>query len=120
MTGGWTKGVWAVTNHKLRKVTSQGVLICNAVLRNSGTSKNPPSCKDQLEAEANAALIAEAGTVANETGLTPRQLAKQNNVMLVVLRGLAEHDFGANGDRVTYDALCKSARAVIAKCTGAE
>ena len=63
-------------------------------------------------------ILAETFNVANETGLTPRQLADQNNAMLVVLRGLADHDFGANGDPVTYEALCKSARALIAKCTG--
>lgn len=33
------------------------------------------------EAEANAQLIAEAGTVANECGLTPRQLMEENKVL---------------------------------------
>ena len=117
MTGGWTKGVWAVTNHKLRKVTSQGVLICNAVLRNSGTSKNPPSCKDQLEAEANAALIAEAGTVANETGLTPRQLANQRAELLAAIQALLA--VGKTYQDEAGQKAVAQARAAIAKCTGA-
>lgn len=37
------------------------------------------------EAEANAKLIAEAGTVANETGKTPKQLAKINKELLEAL-----------------------------------
>ena len=38
------------------------------------------------EARANAELIAEAGTVANETGLTPRELLNQRNELLEVLK----------------------------------
>lgn len=41
------------------------------------------------ECEANARLIAEAGTVAHETGLTPRQLAKQRDDLLAALEELA-------------------------------
>lgn len=37
------------------------------------------------EAEANAQLISEAGTVANETGKTPRQLADLNKELLEAL-----------------------------------
>jgi len=36
----------------------------------------------EIEATANAKLIAEAGTVANETGKTPRQLADENKILL--------------------------------------
>jgi hypothetical protein len=36
--------------------------------------------------EANAKLIAEAGTVANETGLTPRQLLEQRDELLFILK----------------------------------
>lgn len=38
------------------------------------------------EAESNAALIAEAGTVYQETGLTPRQLAEQRDELLKALK----------------------------------
>ena len=40
---------------------------------------------EKEEAEANAQLIAEAGTVANETGKTPRQLADDNKLLLEAL-----------------------------------
>ncbi len=38
------------------------------------------------EAQANAELIAEAGTVTNECGLSPRQLLEQRNELLETLR----------------------------------
>lgn len=64
-------------------------------------------------AEANAALIAEAGTVANETGLTPRQLADQRAELLEALKevvGEWREGYGLNCiDRI---------RAAIAKATG--
>lgn len=41
--------------------------------------------RTKMEAEANANLIAEAGTVATEFGLTPRQLLDQRNEMLEAL-----------------------------------
>lgn len=40
------------------------------------------------ETEANAQLIAEAGTVANETGLSPRELLEQRNELLKVFGSL--------------------------------
>ncbi len=43
---------------------------------------------EKEEAEANAKLIAEAGTVANETGKTPRQLADDNKVLLEALQNM--------------------------------
>src|SRR6185312_446312 len=46
-----------------------------ASVRNGGTSY--PINHQGEAAEANAQLIAEAGTVATETGLTPRQLAER-------------------------------------------
>ena len=46
---------------------------------------------EKEEAEANAQLIAEAGTVANETGKTPRQLADDNKVLLEALKELLTH-----------------------------
>lgn len=38
----------------------------------------------------NAALIAEAGTVHHETGLTPRQLVEQRNALSAALEGCAQ------------------------------
>ena len=48
---------------------------------------------DSAENKANATLIAEAGTVAHETGLTPRQLADQWKKSSESLRNLAASAF---------------------------
>ena len=42
------------------------------------------------ECRANAAFIAEAGTVHHETGLTPRQLVEQRDALAAALAGLDE------------------------------
>jgi hypothetical protein len=55
-----TPGPWAVTKGKPRKVTANGVLICNAVLRNMATTAQNKNGKGEDEAEANARLIAAA------------------------------------------------------------
>lgn len=51
---------WAATKDKPRKITRTGVLICNAVLRNSATTKQNAKGKGELEATANARLIVTA------------------------------------------------------------
>lgn len=48
------------------------------------TDKREPISRD--EAIANAELIAEAGTVTNESGLTPRQLLEQRDELLEVAK----------------------------------
>lgn len=58
--GEFTRGPWAVSKQKARRVTSGGVIICNAVLRNKGGPKHKTELKDEHEAEANAHLIAAA------------------------------------------------------------
>jgi hypothetical protein len=82
-----------------------------------------PNGKNADRGEANARLIAEAGTVASEYGLTPRELLEQRNEMLEVLEYFVT---------IPLDQLCalaegkvtnigffrvaqKKARAVIAK-----
>lgn len=137
MTGGWTKGPW-----KASKFSS--VVGC-AISTQPDPKKNTViiagvhgSFGDdyRAEVEANAALIAEAGTVANETGLTPRQLADQRAELLAALEFYGEltgwnqppvqtsdHEiFGKayqnQASKIQTD-RGKLARAVIAKCTGA-
>lgn len=46
---------------------------------------------NEQEAEANAKLIAEAGTVVNETGKMPRQLADENKELLEALTELLKN-----------------------------
>jgi hypothetical protein len=57
--GAGTVGPWAVAKKSSRKVTSSGVVICNAVLRNQGGPKHKAFLKEEEEAEANARAIAE-------------------------------------------------------------
>ena len=66
-------------------------------------------------AKANARLIAEAGTVYHETGLTPRQLAEQRAELLEALQII---EYNRNkGYRLT-DADYSAIRRVIAKARG--
>ena len=51
---------------------------------------NPSIPHWDLPQRANAALIAEAGTVHHETGLTPRQLVEQRDALAAALAGLDE------------------------------
>ena len=79
-----TPGEWII-----RSVNKEGYLI---------TPNNPYSdtpykhlakvfrISNEIEAAANAELIAEAGTVKNETGFSPRQLAEQKAVLLELVK----------------------------------
>ncbi|MGG4053519.1 hypothetical protein ABEW79_17910 [Delftia tsuruhatensis] len=49
-----------------------------------------PTDAGQYQQAANARLIAEAGTVHHETGLTPRQLVEQRDALATALAGLDE------------------------------
>lgn len=62
---------------------------------------------------ANARLIAEAGTVATETGLTPRQLAEQRKELLEAAKDAVEAI--ADGDA---QSAINALSAAIAKATG--
>ena len=73
--------------------------------------------RDAIEREklANEKLIAEAGTVANETGLTPRQLAEQRAELLTVLQKIMKRSsqggylFADSGElRAAYAAITKA------------
>lgn len=81
---GITKGQWIVTDE-----TPNGISELYGHIEVSNDD-NALACiftdiYNPKEAKYNAKLIAEAGTVANETGKTPRQLADDNKVLLEVL-----------------------------------
>lgn len=69
--------------------------------------------KPQEEHEANANLIAEAGTVANETGLTPRQLATQREDLLEACKKLLY-----NAELMDLTVGVPEAKAAIRKAVG--
>jgi hypothetical protein len=72
---------------------------------------------DQIksEQEANAQLIAEAGTVTNETGKTPRELQKERDEVLAALRGLLDNRFVYENDHIID---LEKAKSIIAKIEG--
>jgi len=81
------------------------------------------------EAEANARLIAEAGTVHHETGLTPRQLVEQRAELLEALAAISQMRDGNPSDamadmppldyaRHIMAEMRREARTAIAKARG--
>ena len=69
--------------------------------------------------DANARLITGAGTVATETGLTPRQLADQRTELLEALRELTDAaEEAAAGGGVNFYEYARIGRATIAKAEG--
>lgn len=84
--GKWTKGPWVIDQEDddTLEITTEARMdncmsaICAVEVGYVG--------KHETEQRANADLIAEAGTVAHETGLTPRQLAEQRVGLLAALK----------------------------------
>ena len=75
-----TKGEWELEekpHHGLIMIGVYGYVFAEVYANEYETSG---------ECEANANLIAEAGNVANETGLTPRELLEQRNELLEALK----------------------------------
>lgn len=73
------------------------------------------ACKHQ-DMQANAALIAEAGTVHHETGLTPRQLVEQRDALAETLQKLASAFMSHtrwNGDPPAEVAEARAALALV-------
>lgn len=104
-----TKGPWAVSKKASRRVTADGIVICNAVLRNRGGPKHKTYMKDEHEAEANAELIAAAPELLE--ALIEAEVRLRYS-------GDRFHDVGAP-DRAEADwAAADKARATIAKATG--
>lgn len=100
---GITKGEWEVEkfeNEFESTIYSNGVRIAEA--KSFGSGFNDATSNQRI---ANAKLIAEAGTVANETGKTPRQLAEENKVLLDALISISEYWNRDRNDGAMHDAL---------------
>jgi hypothetical protein len=78
VSGGWTKGAWEQCDPGAYSDFDGDSVVILGDDRRICVVQGSHS-----EAIANAALIAEAGTVANKTGVTPRQLADQRAELLV-------------------------------------
>jgi hypothetical protein len=134
MSGGWTKGVWTLDNFpEYVDGTDMEVLDCDGFpiatvegspILNRWSERFPNMShwadgadsgkthrhRNQSELLASAALIAEAGTVANKTGLTPRQLADQRAELLAALEEICQ-------EFAQQHPLIKKGRAAIARAT---
>lgn len=78
-----------------------------------------PTDAGQYQQAANARLIAEAGTVHHETGLTPRQLVEQRDALAEVVASVVAY-FDAPGDGCFSDTQLEQARAALALVKGAK
>ena len=83
-----------------------------------------PTDAGQYQQAANARLIAEAGTVHHETGLTPRQLVEQRDALAGAIEALltdVKHDDDGSGyaDAVIFSPDVARARAALALVKGA-
>ena len=70
-----------------------------------------------VHGEANAALMAEAGNVANETGLWPRELADQREELLAVVEEIL-HSCDMWGQWDVPDGIVDRAKSAVAKAKG--
>src|SRR5690348_14469594 len=79
-------------------------------------------CRVHAANEDGARLIAEAGTVAHETGLTPRQLVEQRKELMGALQYCLEaanaHECNALHSGVLHEIVQQQARAVLAHARG--
>lgn len=112
-----TAGPWR-DNGCIIEGPKMGLQIAQISYRAAG-SNTGFAAQTKSEAFANARLIAEAGTVLHETGLTPRELQKQRDELLAALKPLA-------GVLITHDGHIiglmredfRKARAAIASVEG--
>jgi len=120
-----TQGPWKVNRDQIR-YSEEGMYLSGLVIENPSEDLAVASIvewQSPLEAEANAALIAEAGTVAHETGKTPRQLAEENRELLKALKSVTDELEArlalVEGTQEEYSALTRAFHA-IAKAEGKE
>lgn len=78
-----------------------------------------PYTSRAAEMHSNARLIAEAGTVFHNTGLSPMQLVEQRDELLDALQGMVDfYRPGAWGSGENRRDALDAARAALAKCEG--
>lgn len=121
-----TPGPWYVPSHAPWSVWMDGDRGQIASCRwTEADGKLGPNCiKHYDQSQANARLIAEAGTVYHETGLSPRQLAKQRAELLAALETMKNdhanyvYQMGDGRVRRALEDVYRIAHAAIAKAKG--
>lgn len=107
----------------LKPETSNGFVYVNNEINTHGAIATCyiPFPEEEGQPEANANLIAEAFNVANETGLSPRQLAGQRAELLEALNNIFYNAYDDNTSKddlmVTIDQIRDRAQAAITKAT---
>lgn len=105
-----TPGPWVAKSRDVYHGRKRVVFNANAA------SKEPLNMKEEfLQAEANARLIAEAGTVFHNTGLSPVQLVEMVKELKEALSRLLNAD---KDEHLTAQGVRNIARAALAKCEG--
>lgn len=119
----WTPGKWQVgfPDGSGHSTATEGATIISGAVVVWGGKRHGLRYGVLTEADAN--LIAEAGTVANETGLTPRELLKQRDELLEALEGMLElerhtHRLPATVNAEWVAGITGDARYVVARVKG--
>ena len=103
----WTRGPWRVEPDVRTPPNEPAYIAGYDVVSDHGTIiGNEGICCGEHD-EANATLIAEAGTVASETGLTPRQLAErvrelESIISIITLNARLQPDASMGGSTDCY------------------
>ena len=74
--------------------------------------------REDAESRANARLIAEAGTVFHNTGLSPVQLVEQRDELMAALKACAAVCAGETVNKRGLVSALEQARTALAKCEG--
>lgn len=122
-----TPGPWVVTDIQRGHGFDMGYPMPHRLIADCGcvsvVTQQTGNIALREHSEANARLIAEAGTVASETGLTPRQLAEQRQELITALKELtdiartfrnvpkSEQNWGQLDDEVLEQAFAAIAKA---------
>jgi hypothetical protein len=112
----FTAGPW---DYFVGNANGRGLVRVEAAISSDDAGEHICSFPRGSKGEAHAALLAEAGTVLHEAGLTPRQLAEQRDELLAALQwALAELDKSTSYAHPGQFLACDTrARAAIAKAT---
>lgn len=114
-----TQGPWSVCEHSWCDTSISAPSTDHAICRldiNHATEESQEA--DEAQMAANARLIAEAGTVHHETGLTPRQLVERVKELEEALNGLLQEvDLAGLGTAKDFGwpRVTSAARAALSK-----
>jgi hypothetical protein len=109
----FTAGPW---DYFVGNANGRGLIRVEAAVSSDDAGEHICSFPRGPKGEAHAALVAEAGTVAHETGLTPRQLAERCKELEAALTFTQSDPCFVLLGSVTKDEV----RAAIAKATGVD